>query len=171
MSVPVGEIIGVSTKIAEYFGLIDSVDSKMTKILHQAFNSATMNLEYALHASGQNQIEYIRQARIEFNQAVSVEENENKILALAGLSMCQSLLGDKANASVTCDMISQVELSLPEMAKAVAFDVAGGIGGLAGHYIGKKVGLSKTVFSTSNRLDNFKAVQQSAISMSRKCLL
>ena len=130
-----------------------------------------MNLEYALYASGQNQIEYIRQARIEFNQAVSVEENENKILALAGLSMCQSLLGDKANASVTCDMISQVELSLPEMAKAVAFDVAGGIGGLAGHYIGKKVGLSKTVFSTSNRLDNFKAVQQSAISMSRKCLL
>lgn len=46
----------------------------MTKILHQAFNSAKMNLEYALHASGQNQIEYIRQARIEFNQAVSVEE-------------------------------------------------------------------------------------------------
>lgn len=129
-----------------------------------------MNLEYALHASGQNQIEYIRQARIEFNQAVSVEENENKILALAGLSMCQSLLGDKANASVTCDMISQVELSLPQMAKSVAFDVAGGIGGLAGHYLGKKVGLSKTVFTTSNRLNNFKAVQQRAISMSRKCL-
>ena len=142
----------------------------MTKILHQAFNSAKMNLEYALHASGQNQIEYIRQARIEFNQAVSVEENENKILALAGLSMCQSLLGDKANASVTCDMISQVELSLPEMAKSVAFDVAGGIGGLAGRYLGKKVGLSKTVFTTSNRLNNFKAVQQRAISMSRKCL-
>ena len=109
MSVPVGQIIGVSTQIAEYFGLIDSVDSKVTKILHQAFNSAKMNLEYALHASGQNQIEHIRQARIEFNQAVSVEENENKILALAGLSMCQSLLGDKANASVTCDMISQVD--------------------------------------------------------------
>lgn len=170
MSVPVGQIIGVSTQIAEYFGLIDSVDSKVTKILHQAFNSAKMNLEYALHASRQNQIEYIRQARIEFNQAISVEENENKILALAGLSMCQSLLGDKANASVTCDMISQVELSLPEMAKSVAFDVAGGIGGLAGRYLGKKVGLSKTVFTTSNRLNNFKAVQQRAISMSRKCL-
>ena len=170
MSVPVGQIIGVSTQIAEYFGLIDSVDSKVTKILHQAFNSAKMNLEYALHASRQNQIEYIRQARIEFNQAVSVEENENKILALAGLSMCQSLLGDKANASVTCDMISQVELSLPEMANSVAFDVAGGIGGLAGRYLGKKVGLSKTVFTTSNRLNNFKAVQQRAISMSRKCL-
>lgn len=166
----VGQIIGVSTQIAEYFGLIDSVDSKVTKILHQAFNSAKMNLEYALHASGQNQIEYLRQARIEFNQAVSVEENENKILALAGLSMCQSLLGDKANASVTCDMISQVELSLPEMAKSVAFDVAGGIGGLAGRYIGNKIGLSKTVFTTSNRLNNFKAVQQRVISMSRKCL-
>ena len=40
MTIPVGTIIGAGTKIAEYFGLIEGVDSKITKLLHQAFNSA-----------------------------------------------------------------------------------------------------------------------------------
>ena len=101
MTVPIGTIIGASTKIAEYFGLIEGVNTLITRLLHQAFNSAKSNLEYARNASGQDQIDYIKQARIEFNQAVAVEENENKLLALVGLSMCQYLLGDGYNSRQT----------------------------------------------------------------------
>ena len=84
MSVPVGTMLQVASKIAEYFGLIEGVNTHVTKLLHQAFNSAKANLEYARYTTEQNQIDYIKQARIEFNQAVAVEENENKILALVG---------------------------------------------------------------------------------------
>ena len=117
MPAPIGTILGASTKIAEYFGLINGVDTKITKLLHQAFNSAKANLEFARNTSGQNQTDYIKQARIEFNQAVSVEENENKVLALVGLSMCQYMLGDKYNACCTLDKIKSVELTKAELLK------------------------------------------------------
>lgn len=120
MSVPIGPMIGAASKIAEYFGLIEGVDTKVTKLLHQAFNSAKANLEYARNTTGQNQIDYIKQARVEFNQAVAVEENENKILALVGLAMCQYLLGETSNANVTFDRISSVTLTRAEIAKYIA---------------------------------------------------
>lgn len=120
MDVPFGLILGATSKIAEYFGLIQGVDTKVTKLLHQSFNSAKSNLEYALSASGQNQIDYIKQAKNEFNQATQVEENENKILALVGLSMCQFLLGDKENATVTYNKIESVNLSNSERNKCIA---------------------------------------------------
>lgn len=124
MTIPVGTIIGAGTKIAEYFGLIEGVDSKITKLLHQAFNSAVANLEVACNSFGQNQIDYIKQARIEFNQSVQVEDNENKILALVGLSMCQFLLGDVSNSKKTYNKINSVELSKAEIVKYTAADVS-----------------------------------------------
>lgn len=120
MSLPIGPMIGAASKIAEYFGLIEGVNTKVTKLLHQAFNSAKANLEYARNATGQNQIDYIKQARVEFNQAVAVEENENKILALVGLAMCQYLLGETSNANVTFDRISSVTLTRAEIVKYTA---------------------------------------------------
>lgn len=124
MPVPIGHMIGAASKIAEYFGLIEGVNTKVTKLLHQAFNSAKANLEYARNATGQNQIDYIKQARVEFNQAVAVEENENKILALTGLAMCQYLLGETFNANVTFDKIKDVVLTRAEVVKYSALNVA-----------------------------------------------
>lgn len=46
MPVPIGPMIGAASKIAEYFGLIEGVNTKVTKLLHQAFNSAKANLEF-----------------------------------------------------------------------------------------------------------------------------
>lgn len=129
MSVPIGAMIGVSSKIAEYFGLIEGVNTLITRLLHQAFNSAKSNLEYARNARGQAQIDYIKQARIEFNQAVAVEENENKLLALVGLSMCQYLLGDEYNSRKTLNMINDVELTRAEKTK---YFVLGYVGHLTG---------------------------------------
>lgn len=120
MPVPIGPMIGAASKIADYFGLIEGVNTKVTKLLHQAFNSAKANLEYARNTTGQNQIDYIKQARVEFNQAIAVEENENKILALVGLAMCQYLLGETSNANVTFDRISSVSLTRAEKNRYLA---------------------------------------------------
>lgn len=117
MDVPAGMIIGGTAKIAEYFGLVETVNTKILKLLHQQFNAAIRNLENARYASGQTQVEYIKQARTEFNQAVSVEENENKILALVGLSMCQYMLGDSQNADRNFNQISTLQLTRTEICK------------------------------------------------------
>lgn len=124
MSEPIGAMINISTKIAQYFGFIEGIDSKVTKLLHQAFLSAKNNLECARVSSGQNQIDYIKQAQSEFIRAVAVEENENKISSLLGLSMCQAILGDYTNAQITFDKIENVELSKAEKVKAGVVDVS-----------------------------------------------
>lgn len=123
MQVPIGQLIGITSRIAEYFGLIEDVNTQIKKLLHQAFNAAKMNLEYARNSSGQNQIDYIKQAQVEFTQAVAVEENENKILALVGLAMCQNLLGDYINADSTYNRINDIELSRSEHLKYIVKDV------------------------------------------------
>lgn len=115
--IPVGGIVNISGRIAEYFGLIEGVSTQVTKLIHQAFKSAKDNLEYAKMTSGQNQIDYIKRAKDRFIDAIAVEENENKVLALVGLSMCQYLLGDSIGAQKSLDRIDDVELSRAEITK------------------------------------------------------
>lgn len=120
--VPIGVIINASGKIAKFFGLIEGVSTQVTKLVHQAFKSAQDNLEYAKTASGQNQIDYIKRAKDLFIDAVAVEENENKVLALVGLSMCQFLLGDTINAEKSFERIESVELTTAKKTKYAAFE-------------------------------------------------
>ena len=83
--------LNMATSIAGYFGLIESVGGNVTKLLHAPFKSAISNLNAALSASDKNVDFYIRQALIEFNQACSLEDNENLISALIGKAMGQHL--------------------------------------------------------------------------------
>jgi hypothetical protein len=114
--------ISVGIKIAEYFGLIETVATDVKKLVHQAFESANDNLEYARTANGQNQVHYVLEAKNNFIKAVVVEENENKVMALCGLSMCQYFLCDDNNAQRTMDRIKDVELTRAEKVKAIAMD-------------------------------------------------
>lgn len=82
--------------------------------------SAVQNLNYATTASGTNQMEYIRRAKDLFIDAISVEENENLISSYVGLAMCQHLLGDFQNSSMTIERIKDVKLTLSEKSKAVS---------------------------------------------------
>ena len=107
--------------IASYFELIDTVSSDVSKLLHQSFKSARMNLELAQTSSELvQQKEYLKEARNKFIEAIAVEKDENLVSAYAGLTMCQLLLGDNANAQLTLKKISQVELSKSEKTKSAA---------------------------------------------------
>ena len=112
--------VNLSSSIAGYLGLIDNVNSNVKKLLHQSFVSAVQNLNYATTAYGTNQMEYIRRARDLFIDAKSVEENENLISSYVGLAMCQHLLGDFQNSSMTIERIKDVKLTLSEKSKAVS---------------------------------------------------
>lgn len=128
----VSESTNISDKVTKYFEFVDGVSTQV-KIAHQALKSAKDNLEYAITASGQNQIDYITQAKNMFVDAVTVEKNENKILAIVGLSMCQYLLGDNHGAQYTMERINDVELTRAEKIKAM-FKIGYGILGPAPIY-------------------------------------
>lgn len=103
--------LNLTKAIAAYFGLINSVDSNVQKLLHQAFKSAIQNLEYAESAVKQNKMEYIKTAKDRFIDAIAVEENENLISAYVGLAMCQFYLGDLYNAQITLQKVDTVQLT------------------------------------------------------------
>lgn len=170
--VPVNSAINIGCKIAEYFGLIEGVSTKVTKLVHQALISAKDNLEYARSSSGPNQIDYIKRAKDRFIDAVAVEENENNVLALVGLSMCQYFLGDSSGAQITYERINEITLSNAEITKYMMAQTASWCS-----YVipwSKLVALyttGKVNPSLKARLEEFEQVKQRAQSTNRKLLL
>ena len=101
----------ISESIQSYTRLIKS---DVQTLMHMYFKSAIENLNYALTASGENQKEYIKQARNRFIDATTIEKNENLILSYIGLALCQVLTNDTDNYTKTLKKISNVYISLPD---------------------------------------------------------
>lgn len=126
MAVPVGSIIIATSKIAEYFGLIETIDSKVQKLLHQEFKSAISALEKAQNATDKANFDFcLNMARTSFEKAVAVEENENLISAYVGLSLTEFLMGDNNNSVLTLEKIKCVELSGISKNQAMVLDILG----------------------------------------------
>lgn len=101
----------ISESIQSYTRLIKS---DVQTLMHMYFKSAIENLNYALTASGENQKEYLRQARNRFIDATTIEKNENLILSYIGLALCQALTNDMDNSTKTINKIRNVYISLPD---------------------------------------------------------
>lgn len=114
----------LTTSIAAYFKLIENVNENVSKMVHEPFKSASINLTSAFNANSENAIMYLKQALIEFTRSCSLEINENLISAYVGKAMCQHLLRDYVNRDITLSRIKDVELTLSEKAKAGAKDFA-----------------------------------------------
>lgn len=101
----------ISESIQSYTRLIKS---DVQALMHMYFKSAIENLNYALTASGENQKEYLRQARNRFIDATTIEKNENLILSYIGLALCQALTNDMDNSTKTINKIRNVYITLPD---------------------------------------------------------
>ena len=115
--------VNAGKSIAEYLGLVESINSDIKALLHQSFNSAKMNLEYAKDATSKNQCDYILQAKNDFIKAIVVEKGMNLVTSYLGLAMCQYLLGDITNARTSLECIRTVEIPKGERNKAAAADI------------------------------------------------
>lgn len=166
--------VNITSKIAEYFGLIEGTSTNVRKLLHQAFISAKDNLEYAGSSTGENQINYVMRAKDCFIDAVAVEENENKILALVGLSVCQYFLRDIDGAQRSLDRIQEVNLSSAEKNKALAADVFEKISSLnpINRFINKKLKrkYNDGMSFLEKRIYEFEAMKKKAIQMNNKLI-
>lgn len=125
ITISTGTIAILSKSLANYLGFMEE-SSKYTKMLvHAPFQSAKSCLEDALRSTDNVQRfqHLLQEAETNFRQAVALEENEEKIVALLGLSLSQLLLNDKANASSNYRKIQEVDLSDSERRKAYAKDI------------------------------------------------
>ena len=120
IAIPIGAIINISSKIAEYFHLFEGVLTKTNKLVHQAFKSATENLMYARNCSGTNQLDYLKRAKDRFIDAIVVEEMTEKVMALSGLAIVQYLLGEKSNAHFSMKRIEDVKIGTQTAVKGLA---------------------------------------------------
>lgn len=152
--------LNVAKSIAEYLGLIESTNSLLKKLVHQAFKAAQSNLEHAYNSSGATQMDYLRQARNEFNQAVGIEDNEAKIYALLGLAMCQHFLRDEVNAQNTMHKIQGVELSRSEIFK---YGMMSSVGFPGSEILGELLGIPNTYGALYFRKFIFNAIKENAL--------
>ena len=89
------------------------IDQNVQSLMHMYFNSAYKNLDYALIASADNRKSYLLQARNCFIDATNFEKNENLILSLVGLALCQTLTNDMDNSLNSLQRVKNVDFSLP----------------------------------------------------------
>jgi hypothetical protein len=101
----------ISESLQSYTRLIRS---DVQTLMHMYFKSAIENLNYALTAPGENQKEYLRQARNRFIDATTIEKNENLIFSYIGLALCQALTNDMDNSTKTINKIRNVYITLPD---------------------------------------------------------
>lgn len=99
MNLFLGNVISASVKLSEYLNIIDSNRSKLDRILQGPFNSAKMNLEYAMRTLNENErMDYIRRAKEKFIDAIAIERSpDNMFLSYFSLALCNKLLGDEQN--------------------------------------------------------------------------
>lgn len=119
--------IGVATCakfIAEYLGLIENTSANTAALRHEPLKSAISWFENANNCTKEPlMLNYLQDARRKFMEAVSLEEYENKITAILGLSFCQLMLGDRENAEKSIQGINNVNISQAEVIKRAGKEI------------------------------------------------
>ncbi|MBO1350207.1 MAG: hypothetical protein EBE86_023810 [Hormoscilla sp. GUM202] len=104
MDINFAVIIGAfnaAKSIAEYFGLIESLGTKVDKLISVELDAAFRTLKQSQISLNEQQT-LLREARASFNKAICLEKDDERlVIAYIGLSLCHYQLGDIANAKNT----------------------------------------------------------------------
>jgi hypothetical protein len=110
MAVEIGLLfsaIEVGKSIAQFAGIIDSLETKIDRLIRSELNAALRALEQAA-ASVSEQQSLLRDARAGFNKAVTLETGHRRAVALLGLSLSHYWLGDGENSRRALDEILEI---------------------------------------------------------------
>ena len=102
--------VGFSKSIAEYIGIIQSLDEKIDKLSKADFNAGIISLEQAVYSNSNFEKEsLLREARSFFNKAIGLEQNTRLLLSYIGLAICHYHLGDMQNTKRTLEKSLNVD--------------------------------------------------------------
>ena len=101
---------GTTKDIAKFLGLIESVDTKVDKLLEVDLKAGLSQLKDAEGSLTEDERKtLLRDARCSFERASHLEKGANQVVALLGLSCCHAWLGDVRNSARALERILHVE--------------------------------------------------------------
>jgi hypothetical protein len=104
--------LGVARSLAEFAGVLDSIETKLDRLVQSELNAGLRGLEQAARATAE-QGSLLREARGCFNRAVSLEVGYRRGVALLGLSFCHHWLGDRPNCTSALEEILEINPVTP----------------------------------------------------------
>ena len=100
----------LAVSIATYFKLIESVDSKIDKLISKEYDSAIQMLDQVRNVSNPAVYSTMLVSIIDrFNQAIQLEKNERLLLAYLGLMICYYYLGETRALLATQEKVAGVK--------------------------------------------------------------
>jgi len=96
------EAANVAQSVAEFVGIIESLESKVDKLIQSELTAGLKNLEQAMSSTNQ-QVSLLQEARICFNKATGLENGYRQGVAYLGLAVCHYHLKDTADYQKTLE--------------------------------------------------------------------
>src|SRR5262249_40732073 len=90
-------IADLSKVVAQFFGIIETLEAKVDRLVRSELNSGFRNLEQACNSENERE-SLLREARNCFNKAINLEQGYRLGIALLALAVTHHHLGDAANA-------------------------------------------------------------------------
>lgn len=118
---PGKEIVGTfntAKKLLECIGLLESIDSKINKLIQCELNTGIEYLEKAANSNKKDsQKHFLRTAELCFTKAKSLEKNERLCIAHIGVVICLYYLGERQNTINKLREFAQTKFTFDEWEK------------------------------------------------------
>jgi hypothetical protein len=119
MAIDIGLIftaVGAAKSVAEFAGLLDSIESKVDRLVRSELSAGLRTLEQAALSTSE-QSSLLRDARGCFNKAASLEIGYRRVVALLGLALCHHWLDDEPNCARALEEILDINpVTTPKLA-------------------------------------------------------
>ena len=146
----VSSIFGKGTKaIGNYFGIIDSLEIKIGKLVDSELDAALRAMRQASNSTNEAQT-LLREARSKLNKAVHLEKEERLVSAYLGLALCHYQLGDVNNSQQTLIEFSELEINLTVKRKIASY-IKGEYGAIQSDLA---TSVSKILFSSKSSISS-----------------
>ncbi|MBD2169319.1 hypothetical protein H6G04_33705 [Calothrix membranacea FACHB-236] len=105
--------------LGKFFGIIESVENKVEKLINNKYNSAIDYLNQAQKSSIlEEQKTLFREARRAFTEAKDFVQYDKLVISYLGLAICHYYLTDYENCRSTLKELSELKLVLPSLVQS-----------------------------------------------------
>lgn len=104
----------IGKTIAQFLGIIESVDTKLDKLIKSDYLAAIEILNQAIFSSNyEEQKISFRDAKNLFSKAINLVEYDKLVTSYLGLAICHHYLNDLANTKRALTKLSKLVISIP----------------------------------------------------------
>lgn len=99
----------VAQSVGEYFGLIETLEVKINRLTRAELDAGIRSLNQARNSTTSEQRELIRDARRNFNKAITLESKQRLASAYLGLAFCHYYFDERQNCKDSLEKIIEMD--------------------------------------------------------------